>query len=250
MRVKTKTTSRFKNTVTKIISGGLIVLSLLILASCLPSPIASATATCADGTRVPGSVQEDCSPTCFNNDANHTRVDCPPAKGGSTNFVIYSDGGPFFNRCYEENPQANDDTGPGHFGTHYTQLACSDAFGGDFSSVENPSGAAVGSNSASSTTIDRIAEAQTCTQGVENCVKTNPIFTSVLLPAVNFLSAGVGLVVVAMIIIGGIQFSTAGGDPNKVKAARNRIVNALLALLAYMFLFSFLQWLIPGGLFK
>jgi hypothetical protein len=66
---------------------------------------------------------------------------------------------------------------------------------------------------------------------------------------INFLSMIVGVVVVMMIIIGGIQYSSANGDPKKIAAAKSRVYNALLALVAYLFIFSFLQWLIPGGIF-
>jgi hypothetical protein len=65
--------------------------------------------------------------------------------------------------------------------------------------------------------------------------------------ATQFLSAGVGIIVIVMVIIAGIQYSTAGGDPQKVAAARTKIFNAILALVAFIFLFAFLQWLLPGG---
>lgn len=76
----------------------------------------------------------------------------------------------------------------------------------------------------------------------------NPIVKDINL-VVNFLSIGVGVVVIAMIIIGGIQYSIAGDNPQAVSAAKQRIINALIALVAYLFIFSFLQWLIPGGVF-
>ncbi|OGC80452.1 hypothetical protein A2943_00400 [Candidatus Adlerbacteria bacterium RIFCSPLOWO2_01_FULL_51_16] len=66
---------------------------------------------------------------------------------------------------------------------------------------------------------------------------------------VNFLSAGVGIVVVAMIIIGGIQYTMAGDNPQAVSEAKSRIKNALFGLLAYALTFAFLNWLIPGGVF-
>lgn len=66
---------------------------------------------------------------------------------------------------------------------------------------------------------------------------------------VNFLSVGVGLVVIAMLIVGGIQYSIAGDNPQALTAAKQRITNALIALAAYLLTFSFLQWLIPGGVF-
>lgn len=66
---------------------------------------------------------------------------------------------------------------------------------------------------------------------------------------INFMSFGVGIIVVGMIIVGGIQYTTSGGVPQKIEAARKRITNAVIALVLYIFMFAILQWLIPGGLF-
>jgi hypothetical protein len=63
------------------------------------------------------------------------------------------------------------------------------------------------------------------------------------------LTALVGIVVVMMLVIGGIQYSAAQGDPNAVMAAKKRISNALLALVVYIFTVPFLNWLVPGGIF-
>lgn len=65
----------------------------------------------------------------------------------------------------------------------------------------------------------------------------------------NVLSAVVGVVIVIMIAVGGVQYSTAGDDPQAVSAAKNRIRNAILALVFYLFTFAFLQYLVPGGIF-
>ena len=67
-------------------------------------------------------------------------------------------------------------------------------------------------------------------------------------PTIKFLSAGVGVAVTIMIIIGGIQYSSAGSDPQKITAAKRKIMNALIALLLYIMLFAILNWLIPGGI--
>jgi len=66
-------------------------------------------------------------------------------------------------------------------------------------------------------------------------------------PAVAFLSALAGVAVVISVIVGAIQYSSAGGDPSKVAAARNRIVESIVALLAFLFLYAFLNFLLPGG---
>lgn len=63
------------------------------------------------------------------------------------------------------------------------------------------------------------------------------------------LSAVVGVVVVIMIVAGGVQYSAARDNPQAVAAARQRIVNAVLALVIYLGMVSFLQWLVPGGVF-
>ena len=64
---------------------------------------------------------------------------------------------------------------------------------------------------------------------------------------INILSGLVGVVVVMVIIIGGIQYATAGDEPGKIQAARQRITKALIALLVFIFLYAFLQYLVPGG---
>jgi hypothetical protein len=68
--------------------------------------------------------------------------------------------------------------------------------------------------------------------------------------AINFLSAGVGILVTIMIIIASIQFITSGGDPNKAQHAKERIRNSVIALIAYIFLAAFINYLVPGGIIQ
>ena len=84
---------------------------------------------------------------------------------------------------------------------------------------------------------------------VNNCVNNSQIVKD-LQNIVDFLSAGVGIIVIGVIILGGIQYSMAGDNASAITAARQRILNGLIALLAFIFLFGFVQWLIPGGIFK
>lgn len=65
----------------------------------------------------------------------------------------------------------------------------------------------------------------------------------------KLLSALVGIVIVIMIAVGGVQYTTARDDPNAVSAAKTRIRNAILSLVFYIFSVAFLNYLIPGGLF-
>jgi hypothetical protein len=79
-------------------------------------------------------------------------------------------------------------------------------------------------------------------------VQNNCIVTNYIHPAISFLSVGVGVVVLAMIIVGAIQYITSAGNPQAVAAARKRIISALLALVVYGLIFALLNFLIPGGL--
>jgi|GEM_PF-2763363 len=68
-------------------------------------------------------------------------------------------------------------------------------------------------------------------------------------PAISILSVIIGLVCAGSLIMAGIQYTSASGDPQKVGAAKTRITNTLLAFFAYLFLYAFMNFLIPGGLF-
>lgn len=79
--------------------------------------------------------------------------------------------------------------------------------------------------------------------------KSNCRIILMVVTITNILSALVGIVIVLAITVAGIQYSMAGGDPQKVTAAKHRIRSALVALLLYIFMFAFLQWIVPGGMF-
>lgn len=88
----------------------------------------------------------------------------------------------------------------------------------------------------------------TTDQQLQDCLKNNSIIARAN-EIINFLGAGVGVTVVIMIMIGGIQYITAGSNPQTVAAAKKKITNAIIALVAFLLLFSFMQWLVPGGIF-
>jgi hypothetical protein len=71
---------------------------------------------------------------------------------------------------------------------------------------------------------------------------------NVINDVINTLAAAIGVIVAISLGIGGQQYGSSGGDPSKVTAAKNRIRNSILALVAFMFLYTFLNFLIPGGL--
>lgn len=93
-----------------------------------------------------------------------------------------------------------------------------------------------------------------CNPGVDGNTGVKPELTAdncgivrYILFFTNILSALVGIVVVAVIIVAGIQYTTSAGDPQAAAAAKKRISNAILALIAFGLTYAFLQWVVPGG---
>jgi len=85
-----------------------------------------------------------------------------------------------------------------------------------------------------------------------DCTKENgcDIIAKYVNPSINLLTMLFGLIAAASLIMGGIQYSASEGDPQKAAQAKNRITNTIIAIVAYFFLYSFLEFLIPGGIFN
>jgi hypothetical protein len=66
----------------------------------------------------------------------------------------------------------------------------------------------------------------------------------------KLLGGAVGIVIVLMLVIAGIQYITSVGDPGRIKAAKDRIVGAMTALLLFVTMFAILNFLVPGGILK
>lgn len=77
----------------------------------------------------------------------------------------------------------------------------------------------------------------------------NPIYVY-LRAIIKFMSGAIGLAVVLMIIVSGIQYMTSAGNPAAVAAAKSRLFNAVLGLLLFVLMFGILNALIPGGVLK
>lgn len=84
-------------------------------------------------------------------------------------------------------------------------------------------------------------------EGEASLTKENCGIVRYLLIFVNVLSGLVGIVVVIMIAVRGIQYIGARENPQMTASARLGILWAVLALILYLFVFAFLQWLVPGG---
>jgi hypothetical protein len=90
-----------------------------------------------------------------------------------------------------------------------------------------------------------------CPDSAINCSSDKCDFVGTYVnPTIQVLSALFGVVAVISLIMGGIQYSSSGGDPQKVSNAKKRIGNTIISIFAFLFLYSFLQFLIPGGIFN
>ena len=72
---------------------------------------------------------------------------------------------------------------------------------------------------------------------------------SLLLTAINILTAGIGILAVAGIVYGSVLYASAGGSPEQVKKAMGIISNVVIGIVAYALMYALLNFLIPGGLF-
>jgi Type IV secretion system pilin len=85
---------------------------------------------------------------------------------------------------------------------------------------------------------------------LKNADKTalETITSKYLNPLIVLLSACVGIFVVIGVIVGGIQYTTSDGDPQRVAAAKGRIIKALIALFSFLFLYAFWRFILPTNI--
>lgn len=79
--------------------------------------------------------------------------------------------------------------------------------------------------------------------------KGNPIM-DMLFAFIKLLSDGVGLVVIASMIVAGIQYTSSRGDPQATAKAISRIQSNVTALFLFIFAYAILNYLIPGQFLK
>ena len=77
---------------------------------------------------------------------------------------------------------------------------------------------------------------------------TDGIFV-VLNVALTVLTYGVGILATLGIVISGITYLTVRDNEAQVAKAKARIFHIVIGLALYAVLWTFLQWVIPGGIF-
>lgn len=64
---------------------------------------------------------------------------------------------------------------------------------------------------------------------------------------VKILSYGLGAAAVIGVVVAGIMYLTARDNESQVAAAKQRLINTVIGLVAWVVMFSVVNWLIPGG---
>ena len=96
------------------------------------------------------------------------------------------------------------------------------------------------------TDFDKLGDGQKDSSNIKNI---SPIL-DLIYAFIRFMSVGVGIVLAISIIVSGIQYSMSEGNAEITQKAKARIRSAILGLGIYIFAFSMLQFLVPGGVFK
>jgi hypothetical protein len=142
-----------------------------------------------------------------------------------------------------------------HAQLNIVQITCDDGQKASYQEGVGDSGAAacarLGTSYGGSKNTTGPDQSQPCSKptndggGDKNCI---PIVHDIQL-FINFLSAGVGIIIAIMFMLAGGQYLTAGDNPQAVAAAKKKIVNCLVALASFIFMYAVLQFLVPGGIY-
>jgi hypothetical protein len=66
---------------------------------------------------------------------------------------------------------------------------------------------------------------------------------------INFMSSIIIVGATIMIAVAGLQYLSSRDNAQSVQTAKQKILTITGALLFYFFLYAFVQWLVPGGVF-
>lgn len=88
---------------------------------------------------------------------------------------------------------------------------------------------------------------ETCVAVGDENLQNNALFRY-LVVFIQFLSIGVGFAVVGGIITGAYMYITARANASQVEKGKNWIINSIVGLLMYIFMYAILNFVIPGGI--
>lgn len=81
------------------------------------------------------------------------------------------------------------------------------------------------------------------------CNAYHNALVDLLFAVIRFLTDGIGLIIIASLIIAGIQYTTSQGDPSAIKQATTRIRSSATALALFIFAYAILNYIVPNGFF-
>jgi Type IV secretion system pilin len=84
--------------------------------------------------------------------------------------------------------------------------------------------------------------------GSISCTDHGGLIMNYLILLIQYISGLVALYVVLMIVIGGVQYISSAGNPGAISAAKNRITNAIIALVLFLMMFTIMNFIVPGGI--
>ena len=99
----------------------------------------------------------------------------------------------------------------------------------------------------SGTPRDQLSDGQCEPENNEELNAENCGIIDIVVTVINFLSAFAGIAIIASLMIAGFIYMTAQDDPGKVQKAKSRIVQTLIALVLFIFMYALLNFLVPGG---
>ena len=62
------------------------------------------------------------------------------------------------------------------------------------------------------------------------------------------VTTGVGIAAVGSIVFAGVLYITARDNAAQVSKAKTMIMNTIIGIIAYILMWAFLEWIIPGGI--
>lgn len=112
------------------------------------------------------------------------------------------------------------------------------------STGDNPGAVTVDNGVEASTSFNVDCEVENANEPVtaENCE-----IIRYLVNGINILSAVAGMAIIGSIMIAGYQYMTARDNSGQVEAAKKRIIWAMAALGLFLFMYAFLNFVVPGG---
>ena len=82
------------------------------------------------------------------------------------------------------------------------------------------------------------------------CSAPHSAIIDMIYSLIKFLTDGVGLVIIASLVVAGIQYITSTGNPEATHRAMARIQASVIALMIFIFAYAILNYVIPPGFFN